>query len=173
MPKKSRAKSPDPKEIPVVGEVEDWEKDVLEALLEVPTGGECVFYIDSEGGSVYGALAVLAMVRHRELRATAVVLGECSSATLLVFAACEKRLVTRLSAFLFHRMRWQSERRVNPTEAVSWAKHFQQIEREMDELLIRLLAPAGDKIREWTNSDRYITGTEMIDAGLAEAVEVG
>ena len=170
MAKKSRAQ---PKEIPVVGDVEDWEKDVLEALLEVPIGGECVFYIDSEGGSVYGALAVLAMIRHRELKATAIVLGECSSATLLVFAACKKRIVTRLSVFLFHRMHWQSERRVNPTEAVSWARHFQQIEREMDELLIRLMAPGGDKIREWTNADRYVSGTEMVDAGFAEVLEVG
>ena len=61
MAKKSRTQ---PKEIPIVGDVEDWEKDVLEALLEVPIGGECVLYIDSEGGSVYGALAVLAMIRH-------------------------------------------------------------------------------------------------------------
>ena len=170
MAKKARTQ---PKEIPVVGDVEDWEKDVLEALLEVPIGGECVFYIDSEGGSVYGALAVLAMVRHREIQATAIVLGECSSATLLIFAACKKRLVTRLSAFLFHRMHWHSERRINPTEAVSWARHFEKIEREMDELLIRLMAPAEDKIREWTNSDRYVSGTEMIDAGLAEELEVG
>ena len=173
MPTKTRKKPTKPSEIAVIGDVEDWEKDVLEALLEVPTGGECVFYIDSEGGSVYGALAVLAMLRHRKLRATAIVLGECSSAALLVFGACEKRLVTRLSVFLFHRMHWHSERRVNPTEAVNWARHFEQIEREMDELLIRLLAPAGEKIREWTNSDRYVSGTEMIEAGLAEVLEVG
>ena len=170
MPKKTRAQ---PKEIPVVGDIEDCEKDVLEALLEVPIGGECIFYIDSEGGSVYGALAILAMIRHRKIQATAIVLGECSSATLLVFAACKKRIVTRQSVFLFHRMHWHSERRINPTEAISWARHFEQIEREMDELLIRLLAPAGDKIREWTNSDRYVSGTEMLDAGLAEVLEVG
>ena len=169
MPKKTRTK---PSEIPVVGDVEDWEKDVLEKLLEVPIGGECVFYIDSEGGSVYGALAVLAMVRHRELKATAIVLGECSSATLLLFAACEKRLVTRLSVFLFHRMHWHSERRINPTEAISWARHFEQIEREMDELLIRLLAPAGEQVRAWTSTVRYVSGAEIIDAGLADALEI-
>ena len=169
MPKKSREK---PSEIPVVGDVEDWEKDVLTALLEVPIGGECVFYIDSEGGNVYGALAVLALIRHRKIQATAVVLSECSSATLLVFAACKKRLVTRLSVFLFHRMHCRSERRVTPTEAVNWARHCEQLEREVDELLIRLLAPAEDTIRAWTNSDRYVSGTEMIDAGLAEVLEI-
>ena len=169
MPKKTSTK---PSEIPIVGDVEDWEKDVLEKLLEVPIGGECVFYIDSEGGSVYGALAVLAMIRHRKLEATAIVLGECSSATLLVFAACKKRLVTRLSVFLFHRMHWQGEREFNPTEAINWARHFEQLEREMDELLIRLLAPAGEQVRAWTSTVRYVSGAEIIDAGLADVLEI-
>src|SRR2546423_470414 len=55
-------------EIPVIGEVDDWEADVIRALLEIPHGGECVLYIDSAGGSVYGALAVLALMRHRPLQ---------------------------------------------------------------------------------------------------------
>src|SRR5262245_62736004 len=105
---KSRKRLP---EIPVVGEVDDWEADVIHALLEVPKGGECVFYIDSAGGSVFGALAALTLMRYRELSGTAVVLGECSSAALLLFAACHKRIVTPYSTFLFHRMRWQSEDR--------------------------------------------------------------
>src|SRR5438876_9817400 len=101
-----------PPEIPVVGEVDDWEADVIHALLELPRGGECVFYIDSAGGSVFGALAVLTLMRHRQLEGMAIVLGECSSAALLLFAACRRRFVTPYSTLLFHRMRWQSEKRV-------------------------------------------------------------
>src|SRR5262249_56731540 len=99
---KSRKKMP---EIPVIGDVDDWEADVVKSLLEVPSGGEVVFYIDSAGGSVYGALAVLTLLRHRRLEGTAVVLGECSSAALLLFAACRRRLVTAHSTLLFHHMR--------------------------------------------------------------------
>src|SRR5437764_3747176 len=93
-------------EIAVIGEVDDWEEDVVRSLLEVPAGGECVFYIDSTGGSVYGALAVVTLLQQRKMKATAVVLGECSSATLLIFAACPKRIVTPLSTLLFHKMKW-------------------------------------------------------------------
>ena len=28
-------------------------------------------------------------------------------------------------------------------------------------------------LREWTNADRYVSGTEMVDAGFAEVLEVG
>src|SRR5947209_17474003 len=112
-----------PAEISVIGDVDDWEGDVIKALLDVPIGGECVFYIDSAGGSVYGALAVLTLLRYRQMQGTAIVLGECSSAALLLFAACKRRLVTPQSTLLFHRMRWQSDKRVGSEEAYRWAKH--------------------------------------------------
>ena len=56
-------------EIPVIGDVDDWEAEVVKALLDIPPRGECVFYIDSSGGSVYGALAVVALLRYRPLQA--------------------------------------------------------------------------------------------------------
>jgi ATP-dependent protease ClpP protease subunit len=159
-------------EIAVVGEVDDWEGDVVKALLEVPAGGECVFYIDSAGGSVFGALAVLALMRHRRLRGTAVVLGECSSAALLVFAGCRKRLVTRYSTLLFHRMRWQSEKRVGSREAVHWARHFDGLERDIDDLQVRLFGAAEAQVRKWTEEEQYVTGPEVVAAGLAELFEL-
>ena len=159
-------------EIAVIGEVDDWEADVVHTLLEIPPGGECAFYIDSTGGSVYGALAVLTLLRHRSLEATAVVLGECSSAALLLFAGCKKRMVTRFSAFLFHRMHWESEKRVTSSEALGWAKHFSYLEQEMDELLVRMFASADDKVRAWTAQDRYVMGSEVVEAGLAEMLQV-
>jgi ATP-dependent protease ClpP protease subunit len=99
-------------EISVIGDVDEWENEVVKELLELSPGSECVFYIDSAGGSVYGALAVLTLLRHRKLSATAVVIGECSSAALLLFAGCKRRIVTPYSTLLFHRMHWQSEKRV-------------------------------------------------------------
>jgi ATP-dependent Clp protease protease subunit len=155
-------------EIPVIGEVDDWEADVIRALLEIPHGGECVLYIDSAGGSVYGALAVLALMRHRRLQGTAVVLGECSSAALLLFAACKRRLVTRYSTLLFHRMRWQSDKRVGSEEAFRWAKHFEDMEKDLDALQVQLFGAAEEQIRTWTRGGYYVTGPELVAAGLAE-----
>jgi ATP-dependent Clp protease, protease subunit len=159
-------------EIAVIGDVDDWEEDVVKSLLEVPPKGECVLYIDSAGGSVYGALAVLTLVRHRQLKATAVVLGECSSAAVLVFAACQRRLVTAHSTLLFHRMRWQSEKRVGSAEAYLWAKHFEDMEKDIDNLQVRLFGAAEEQVRAWTDGGHYVTGPEVVAAGLAELLEV-
>src|SRR5262245_21925032 len=160
-------------EIALAGEVDDWEQDVLSRLLEIEPGAECTLYFDCSGGSVYGALAVLALIRHRSIRARAVVLGECSSAALMVFAGCAQRLVTRYSVFLFHRMHWESEKRITATEAISWAKHFAQLEGELDELQIRLFGTAEAELRAWLREDRFVTGVEMVEAGLAEMMEIG
>ncbi|MCI0378087.1 MAG: ATP-dependent Clp protease proteolytic subunit [Gemmataceae bacterium] len=166
---KKRRKSP---EIPLVGDVDRWEEDVLKTLLDLPEGGECVFYIDSSGGSVYGALAVAALLRHRKLNATAVVLGECSSACIMIFAACKKRLVTRHSTFLFHRMRWQSDKRVGSGEATLWARHFEDMEKELDAMQERLLGAGIDEVRQWIAAGQYVTGAQIVAAGLAELIEI-
>jgi ATP-dependent protease ClpP protease subunit len=157
-------------EIPVIGEVDDWEADVVRALLDIPHGGECVLYIDSAGGSVYGALAVLTLMRQRRLQGTAVVLGECSSAALLLFAACRRRLVTRYSTLLFHRMRWQSDKRVGSEEAFRWAKHFEDMEKDLDALQVQLFGAAEEQVRTWTRGGHYVTGPELVAAGLAELI---
>jgi ATP-dependent Clp protease protease subunit len=166
---KARKKVP---EIPVIGDVDDWEADVINALLEISPGGECIFYIDSAGGSVYGALAVLTLMRHRRLAGTAIVLGECSSAALLLFAACRKRFVTPFSTLLFHRMRWQSEKRIAAEEAFLWAKHFEEMENDLDKLQVELFGGGEELVRTWTRGSHYVTGPQMVAAGLAELLTV-
>jgi len=159
-------------EIPLIGEVDDWEEDVIKAILEVPRETECVLYIDSSGGSVYGALAVTTLIRQRQLHCSAMVLGECSSASLLIFAVCRKRIVTRYSTFLFHRMRWQSDKRVGSQEASQWAKHFEEMERELDRLQEKLLGGEAEQVRVWIHGNQYVTGPQMVAAGLAEMLEI-
>jgi ATP-dependent Clp protease protease subunit len=159
-------------EISIVGDVDDWEAEVVKALLEVPPRGECIFYIDSSGGSVYGALAVLTLLRHRNLHATAIVIGECSSAALILFAACQRRLVTAYSVLLFHRMRWQSDKRIASDEAYLWAKHFEEMEKDIDKLVVRLFGRAEEQIRSWTEHGNYVTGPQFVAAGLAELLEI-
>ena len=159
-------------EIAVIGEVDEWEADVVKELLAVPAGGECVFYIDSAGGSVFGALAALTLLRHRRITATAVVIGECSSAAILLFAACRKRLVTPHSTLLFHKMRWQSDKRVAAGEALLWAQHFEDLEKGIDDLQARLFGAAEEQVRTWTAAGNYVTGPQVVAAGLAELLEL-
>ncbi len=161
-----------PVEIPLVGDLTENENALCEKLLDVPAGGDCILYIDSLGGSPYCGLALTSLIVLRGLRATGIVAGECSSAAVWPFAACRRRLVTPHSVLLFHSMKWQSEENVALREAAEWARHFGQLESQMDRLLAELLGAPEALLQDWIRAGRYVTGPELAEAGLAELIEL-
>jgi ATP-dependent Clp protease, protease subunit len=161
-----------PIELAIVGDITEHESDLFEKLLEVEPRGECVIYFDSLGGSAYAAVALASVIRLRGLRATGIVVGECTSAALWPLAACRRRLVTPLSVLLFHPMKWQSEENVALAEAAEWARHFSALETDMDRLLAELFGTSVEQIKAWSYPGRYVSGREMVEAGLAEMVEL-
>ena len=161
-----------PIEIALVGDLTENAPDLCEKLLAVEPGGECILYFDSLGGSPYSAIALASLMLLRGLKTTGVVAGECSSAALWPLAACSRRLVTPLSVLLFHPMKWQSEENVGLGEAAEWARHFAQLETDMDRLLADLFRCPLETIESWSRAHRYVTGAELAAAGLAEMVEL-
>jgi ATP-dependent protease ClpP protease subunit len=161
-----------PVEIAIVGDLTDSEADLTDRLLGIDPGGECTIYFDSPGGSPYCAVSLMTLIKLRKLRATGIVTGECSSATLWPFAACQRRIVTPFSVMLFHPMRWQSEENVGLAEAAEWARHFGQLEQDMDALLAHLFGVEPDVMRDWINPGRYVSGRDLAAAGMAELVEL-
>ena len=158
-------------EIALVGDMTEHESELTDRVLDVEPGGECIIYFDSPGGSPYCAMSLMNLIRLRGLRATGVVTGECSSAALWPFAACRRRLVTPCSVMLFHPMRWQSEENVGLAEAAEWARHFGQLEKDMDKVLAELFGASVEQMDKWINPGRYVGGAELAAAGLAEMIE--
>ena len=168
--KKNTRDYPSP-EIALVGELDDCEADVIARLLEFEDGSECTLYIDSGGGRVYSALAIMGLIMLKDIQAKAVVLGACSSAALMVLAACRQRFAMPYSVFQFHPVRWESGENVERVEASEWARHFGWLEEQCDELLARLLGAELPQIQAWSRSARYLTGREMAEAGLVQLID--
>ncbi len=159
-------------EIGVFGELTEKQPDVFQPLVEVPRNSHGTIYFDSCGGNTYVGLALATLIRLRGIRATGVVCGECSSAALLPFAACQRRFVTSHATLLFHPMRWQSEEEVRLEEAAEWARYFKVLEEDLDELLARLFDHPLEQLREWIRPGRFVTGKEFVEAGLANMVDL-
>lgn len=157
-------------EIAITGDLTEHEPDLTDRLLDIEPGGQCTFYFDSPGGSPYCAVSLMTIIRLRGLRATGVVTGECSSAALWPFAACERRFVSPYSVLLFHPMKWQSEENVGLAEAAEWARHFGHLEKDMDALLADLFGVSRDMMQSWINPGKYVSGSELAGAGLAELI---
>jgi ATP-dependent Clp protease protease subunit len=159
-------------ELSVTGDLSEKQADLVGRLVELPRGSKGTIYFDSCGGSVYVGLALTSLIRLRGLKATAVVVGECSSAALLPFAACQRRFVTSHSTLLFHPMRWATDEDVRLEEATEWARHFKLLETDLDDLLEKLFGKSERQVRDWTRPGRFVSGTELVDAGLAELIDL-
>ncbi|QDT63204.1 ClpP family protease [Calycomorphotria hydatis] len=159
-------------EFAVCGDLTDKQLELEQQLIEVPRGSKGTIWFDSCGGSAYAGLALATIIRLRGLKVTGVVSGECSSAAIMPFAACEKRYVTKHSTLLFHPVRWQSDEDVRMEEALEWARHFKVMEQDMDELLAKLFPLDQTKLQEWTRPGKFVSGTELVEAGLAEMVDL-
>ena len=110
---RSRARSPEPEwELTITGDLTDKQGDLTEKLAGVPRRSRGTIYFNSCGGSVFTGLALAATIRLRGLDPLGVVAGECSSAAILPFAACRRRVVFAYSTLLFHPVRWQSDEKV-------------------------------------------------------------
>ena len=88
------------------------------------------------------------------------------------FAACTRRLVTPYSVLLFHPMKWQSEEHVGLAEAAEWARHFGNLEKDMDSLLAELFGLPRAEMEKWIKPGRYVSGRELAEAGLAELIDL-
>lgn len=159
-------------EIAIAGDLTDKQNDLLERLVEVPLRSRGTIYFDSCGGSAYVGISLAGLIRLRGLHARGVVLGECSSAAILPFAACAERFVTPQSYLFFHPVRWSSEENVKIEEAAEWTRHFGNLEEEMDRLLARMFNIPLEQILAWTRPGRFLSGVEIAEAGLAKLVDL-
>ncbi|MCA8985170.1 MAG: ATP-dependent Clp protease proteolytic subunit [Planctomycetaceae bacterium] len=167
---RERGRPPEEWEILLAGDFNDQHIELLRTVVELPRNSRGTIYFDSNGGSVYTALSLMSLIRLRGLQATGVVLGECSSASLLPFAACCRRLVLPFSTHLFHAMKWESEVNVRLHEAAEWARHFREIEQRFDVLLSEMFGIDAEQLAAWTEPGRFVTGEELARAGIAELI---
>jgi len=172
-PQRFRSPStPSPWEIVLSGDLTEKGGELLEKLVEMPFGSTGTIFFDSGGGSAYAGLALASVIRLRGLKATGVVAGECSSAALVPFAACRRRIVTPQSTLLFHPVRWQSDDDMQLEEAAEWARHFRILEMSMDELLSQLLEIPVSQVVTWSRPGRFLSGSEFAEAGLATLIDL-
>ena len=159
-------------ELAVYGDLTDKQSELIGKLVEVPRRSRGTIFFDSCGGSAYVGLGLASIIRLRGLDAVGVVAAECSSAAILPFAACRERYVTPHSTLLFHPVRWHSEENVRLEEAAEWARHFEVMERDMDQLLSRFFDCPIERLVAWTRPGRFVSGAEIAEAGLAKLVDL-
>lgn len=159
----------------LIGGVDDCERDLCEQILctgeeYFRNDKECRLYINSSGGELSSALAIVAAMQLKRLTFHAIVLGDCHSGALLPFAACTRRWVKPWSTFLFHGLQAGMNDNSPPKEIMHWAEHLMRAGDGADALMAAMFGVDRGLIEEWSNPGRYVTAQELADAGLAEII---
>lgn len=157
--------------ITLLDEVEKCEKDVVEALLALPDGRSCRIVINSGGGSVYSSLGIATVIKMKQLNAEAIVLADCSSSAITVFAACPTRRVAPYATFLFHPIKWASEDSARVNTAKSWSTEFTRVSQVYEDFLVKNLPIRRRLLRTWLKEEKYVSATELFELGIAEPLD--
>lgn len=167
------AKRSAPHVITLLDEVEKCEKEIVETLFSLPDGAPVQIVINSGGGSVYASMGIATALRLKNFKSEAIVLADCSSSALMVFAACPVRRVARHASFLFHPMKWSSEDQSRLHGALSWSEEFTRISKVTEDWLVDNLPMNRRTLRNWIRKERYVEAQELFDRGIAEELDLG
>ena len=150
-------------------------KDITEKFLylemEAP-GKEITFYLNSPGGSITAGMAIYDTIQLIQSPVKVIVTGMAASMGSILLCAAPKgqRLLYPHSRILIHQPLIMGQI-VAP--AVDINIHAQEMEKHRDEMNQILAEASGqplEKIAKDTDRDFYMTASEAIEYGLADAI---
>lgn len=158
------------------GEVSDKSaRDVTEKLLYLEAedpGKEITFYINTPGGSITAGMAIYDTMKLISSPITVVVTGMAASmgSILLCGADKGKRLLYPHSRVLIHQPLISGQMVAVAVDIHIQAKEMERLRDELNAILAESSGQPLEKIQKDTDRDFYMTASEAIEYGLADAV---
>jgi len=158
------------------GEVSDKSaRDVTEKLFYLETkdpGKEITFYINTPGGSITAGMAIYDTMQLVTSPISVVVTGMAASmgSILLCGADKGKRLLYPHSRVLIHQPLISGQMIAVAVDIHIQAQEMERLRDELNAILAESSGQPLEKIQKDTDRDFYMTASEAIDYGLADAV---
>lgn len=157
--------------IQLVGEIHDMtfcHIDTALTLMESQSKAKVTIKINSNGGSVYNALAIVGRMQASKCKIVTEVYGACMSAATMILAAGETRRMSKLAYIMHHEMSYE----VAGTHSQN--KHnVLQAEREGETWAITMEALTGTPKDVWREKgkagiDWYLSSAEAKNMGIVD-----
>ncbi|MGB0408465.1 MAG: ClpP family protease [Opitutales bacterium] len=158
------------------GEVSDKSaRDVTEKLLYLEAedpGKEITFYINTPGGSITAGMAIYDTMKLIRSPITVIVTGMAASmgSILLCGADKGKRLLYPHSRVLIHQPLISGQMVAVAVDIHIQAKEMERLRDELNAILSESSGQPLEQIQKDTDRDFYMTASEAIEYGLADAV---
>lgn len=129
-------------------------------------------YINSTGGDLYQAFALIDIMRSSPHVVRTVAIGSCMSAAFLIFACGDKgeRYASKNTSFMCHQFTETMEDKYHDLKATM--KENDICNQKMIDILKEAtgMAPSRIKSKLLPASDVYLTAQETVDFGVADSV---
>jgi len=138
--------------------------------LEVRDGKNLTLYINSTGGDLYQAFALIDVIKQSRHTISTVALGACMSAAFLIFASGSKgqRFASKNTSFMCHQFSESMDDKYHDLKATM--KENDLCNQRMIDILKEAtgLTPSKIKAKLLPASDVYLTSEEAINLGIAD-----
>jgi ATP-dependent Clp protease protease subunit len=138
--------------------------------LEIKDGKNLTLYINSTGGDLYQAFALIDVIKQSRHMLSTGALGACMSAAFLIFASGSKgqRFASKNTSFMCHQFSESMDDKYHDLKATM--KENDLCNQRMIDILKEAtgLTPSKIKAKLLPASDVYLTSEEAINLGIAD-----
>jgi ATP-dependent protease ClpP protease subunit len=154
----------------VIGEWGQPASEFVNQLREVDAE-EIQLHVNSPGGNVYDAVAILNSLRSHPARVVATVDGLAASAASFIVQAGDEIVMSRNSEMMIHDARGIA---VGDTKVMAdLAERLDQISNNIASIYADRAGGTADEWREVMKAETWFSAQEAVDAGLADRVDEG
>lgn len=148
----------------------DWgvsAMSVIGALAEVKDAKEIKVHINSGGGDVFEANAIIAAIQASKAKVTAEIEGLCASAATSIALACDTVRMAQGSLFMIHNAStfgWGDYREFEKT-----AQLLQKVDASIVARYVEKTGKSADEIRQMMDAETWFSTAEAIENGFVDS----
>lgn len=128
-------------------------------------------YIQSPGGSVQAALAIIDTMELVKANVNTICVGLCASAASIILAAGDKRFALKHSEIMIHQP--STGIQGNASDIEISAQHILACKKLIHELLSEYTGKSIEEIRVDSDRDYWMTANEALDYGIVDQILSG
>lgn len=149
------------------------QKTILELLyLDADNSGKDInLYIQSTGGNVQAALAIIDTMELIKSRVNTICVGLCASAASIILAAGDKRFSLKNSEIMIHQPSTGIQGNASDIEIV--ANHILDCKRKIYELLAEYTGKSVKQITKDSDRDHWMSAEEAMQYGIVDEILKG
>jgi len=128
------------------------------------------FYINTEGGDPFCALALYDYIRSLSTDVTIIAQGQVASAGVLVFLAGDERLITPNSSIMIHRPYAFNDGAIHQDAADQVSRDLENIRKTLVKIISKATGQSKKKVARLVDQSKRFYAKEAVEFGFAHKI---